>query len=77
MERMDGLKEEYDPNNLPCIGCICLPICKNIRNENKHLQFYVSLGLLKSRCETLNKYLGFTVSYTNNKRLTKVMNFYE
>ena len=63
--------------NLPCENCICLPICKNIRNENRHLPFFRTLGPLKRKCEIIKNYLGFTVSYTNNKRLAKVINFYD
>ena len=61
-------------NKLPCIDCICLPICKQLYNSTIYSanHFFVGRTNLQQKCSLLSEYFDNTIYLS--KRQKEILN---
>jgi hypothetical protein len=76
---------EEHTDEMPCLNCITLPICRGILNSDEYQFFSTKLNIIMSRCSLFMEYLyngeeefkiskPFTLTI-HNKRLIKLITY--
>jgi len=70
--------EHIDVNNIPCVDCITLSICKAKYDKDSECAnwWFITRANLQEKCDLLDQHFGWTI-YLDTPQNEKVYRFHE